>query len=192
MIIKSEEFLSCYLISMPQMEDPRFSQTVSLLFQFDLQGAMALVLNKETQITLGQAFEGDPLSDHFSKRNLYWGGPVDNQQLFILHDAPDLSEGIQLSEELFLSSSVETLKELDQRSSKGYSHFRLYSGYAGWGKGQLEEEISQSSWLTAPLETHSLFDGSSQTLWKDVIKASGIELSQLSSLDMNPDGKNIH
>lgn len=178
---------------MPQLEDPNFYRSTLLLFQFDKKGAMALVLNRRLELSLGQALEKQNLSKDFSNQNLFWGGPVENQQLLILHNQGHIEDCVSIDQKLFLSSSVESLKMLDKNSKENPDcHVRLFSGYAGWSAGQLEDEISQQQWLTAPISTLPLFSSDPSTLWNDIISSSGIELSQLSSLGFDPDQKIVH
>lgn len=187
------DFEPCLLVAMPQMQDPNFSQTVSLLSEFNEKGAVSLILNRPLQISLydvlspdfRKQFELDPKVAKTLKKNpVYWGGPVDIQQGLILHTCPDFQEdSVPVQDDVFITGSIHILKELLKRKANGESDlfFRFLLGYAGWEAQQLEQEMSESCWLTAKLEKY-VFQTKPDDLWKEVVKNMGVEISQLTSV----------
>lgn len=188
-----QEFEPCLLVAMPQMLDPNFNQTVSLLSEFNEKGAVALILNRPLQISLfdvlspefQKQFSLDPkIAKTLKKHPVFWGGPVDIQQGLILHNCSDLQEdSVAVQDDVFITGSINILKELLKRKADGDENlfFRFLLGYAGWEAQQLEQEISESCWLTAKIEKYA-FEAKPDDLWKKVVKNLGVELSQLTSV----------
>lgn len=174
----------CFLISMPQLADPNFFQTTSLLSEFTSEGAMGVVLNRPLGIPMSQlVHEGAPIESPPDLQT-FWGGPVQNERGFVVHENEAYAEeGAEIEKGLYLTGSSEILRKLiqEQAESKA-SRFRLFLGYAGWGPGQLEKEISDSSWITAPLNRELIFDTTPKTLWTRSIATLGIDPNALTSV----------
>lgn len=187
------EFDPCLLISMPQMQDPNFTQTVSVLSEFNENGAVALILNRPLQISLydvlspdfRKQFDIDPKMKQALKKNkVYWGGPIDLQQGLILHTCKDFQQdSVAIHDEIFITGSINVLKDLLKKKSleDPTIFFRFMLGYAGWEAQQLEHEMSESCWITSKLET-SIFGYAPDKLWNQVVKNLGVEVSQLTSV----------
>ena len=144
------------LVASPQMRDPFFERTVVLLCQHDQDGAIGLVINRSGPITLATVVEqlnenATPVND----QPTWWGGPVGPGTGFVIWRGrikPD--EGWNLGEELAVSPSEEHLNRLIREGS----NFNLCLGYAGWGPGQLENEIETGSWIYVDLDEDLLFE----------------------------------
>lgn len=186
-------FDPCLLIAMPQMQDPNFSQTVSILSEFNEKGAVALILNRPLQITLY-----DVLSPDFRKQFdletsvaktvkdclVYWGGPVDVQQGLILHNCEDFDdESVLIQPGLFITGSILVLTQLLKRKAANDPNvfFKFLLGYAGWGAKQLEAEMSDSCWMTSTIEKY-VFDVKPDILWAQALQHLGVDISQLTSI----------
>lgn len=186
-------FEPCFLIAMPQMNDPNFSQTVSLLSEFNEEGAVALILNRPLQISLYDVispefrkhFELEPKTIKTLKQNkVYWGGPVDIQQGLIIHDSKEFeSDSVAVADDLYITGSINILKDLIKRQTfeDSDTFFRFILGYAGWGSQQLEQEMSDSCWVTLPIG-RPMFECEPESMWKQAVKNLGVELSQLTSV----------
>ncbi len=181
---KKEESRICILVAMPQLLDPNFFQTTSLLSEFTTEGAMAVVLNRPLGISVEDAL-GDVAKEKEDKENsenrAFWGGPIQNERGFVVHEDPAFAdESLEIEPGLYLSGSSEVLKTLLKRG-KGpdIPRFRLYLGYAGWGPGQLEQEIADSSWVTVPLDRDLIFDDSPDGLWQKTLGKIGVDPSRL-------------
>ena len=178
---------------MPQMLDPNFNQTVSLLSEFNDKGAVALILNRPLQISLydvlsndfRKQFDLDPkVSKTLKKSPVFWGGPVDVQQGLILHNSAEFEkESVFIHDKLYITGSINVLKDLLKKKSyeEGEIFFRFMLGYAGWEAQQLEQEMAESQWITSQIEP-SIFDSKPEDMWKKVVKNLGVELSQLTSV----------
>ncbi len=170
------------LIAMPAMADPRFERSVIYVCAHNREGAMGLVVNKlfdeinfEELLTQLEITLGDPspqLSIHF-------GGPVESQRGFVLHTAEYTGKGtVAVDEQVALTATLDILKDLANGSSPKNTMLAL--GYAGWGPGQLEEEISDNAWLHAPFNEDLVFDGDVDTKWQRAMNSIGVDPSSLS------------
>lgn len=144
------------LISSPQMRDPNFERTVILLCQHDEDGALGLVINRDGPASLGAVAEGMSLPRPArGDAPTWWGGPVGKGTGFVLWrgEAAD-DEGWTLGDRVAVSLSADRLTALLQ----GTERFHLCLGYAGWGPGQLDEEIERGSWIYADVDAALVFE----------------------------------
>ncbi|HLG19982.1 MAG TPA: YqgE/AlgH family protein, partial [Bdellovibrionota bacterium] len=163
----AEEKRCCFLIAMPQLQDPNFFQTTTLLSAFTKDGAMGVILNRPLNVSVKEILgDSSPLKVE-STLKVYWGGPVENQRGWIVHeDTAMAAQSMELEAGLYLSSSTEVWKKMiESGKNPGGPRYRFFLGYSGWGPGQLEREIAGSSWVTAPLSRDLIFDGTPHTLW---------------------------
>lgn len=166
MMKKRDGFLNGHLlIAMPGMEDERFSRSVIYICAHSDEGAMGLVLNKpqdmvfpDLLIQLGiinsaQASHLPELAKTIPVRD---GGPVERARGFVLHsDDYACQATIPVTNEICLTSTTDVLKAMSM--GKGPQKAIVTLGYAGWGAGQLESEISANGWLTSPVDAGFLF-----------------------------------
>jgi putative transcriptional regulator len=163
-----------FLIAVPQLLDPNFSQAVVLLLQQNDDGALGLVINRESPILLKDlcrdheiAYAGDPA------KRVRVGGPVQPEQGLVLYDAGiDDPEGREVLDGLQVSASTKTLSRLC--GDRGI-RFHCFSGYAGWAPGQLEREIGEGSWILAPVDPQLVLDTPPDALWLATLRANGID-----------------
>ncbi len=165
----SDNFLTGQLlIAMPTMGDERFAQSVIYLCAHTADGAMGLVLNrpimKPSFDELLKQLEVEPLPPARRIR-LCAGGPVDNARGFVLHTADWVGEGsLRVNEALALTASLDVLKVI--AGGGGPREGILALGYAGWGPGQLDEEIQRNAWLSVPADETLVFDDGHDTKWR--------------------------
>jgi putative transcriptional regulator len=167
-----------FLIAVPQLLDPNFSQSVVLLLQQNDEGALGLVVNRESPILLKDLcrdheidYAGDP------DKRVRVGGPVQPEQGLVLYDAGlDDPEGRAVLDGLQVSASTKTLSRLCGDSS---IRFHCFSGYAGWAPGQLEREIGEGSWILAPVDPRLLLDTPPEDLWLAALRTNGIDPSSI-------------
>jgi putative transcriptional regulator len=156
------------LIAMPAMADPRFSQSVIYVCAHNDEGAMGIVFNRKLAAPsfadLLKQLEVDPVPPARSI-TLCQGGPVDNARGFVLHTADWTSDGsLLVADDMALTASLDVLKAI--ASGGGPARCMLALGYAGWGPGQLDQEIQQNSWLSAPADPGLLFDDDHDAKWR--------------------------
>ena len=171
---------------MPQLLDPNFHRAVVLLIHNDDEGTFGVVLNRATEILAPQLcrsidieWGGDPAAV------VNWGGPVQPQTGWVLFDgdAGSDDDSRSIDEEIRFAGSLEVLRGL---ASQPPEHLRVLLGYAGWGPGQLESELTQGAWLIAPFDPATLFEVEANAMWGHVVRGLGVEPAMLVA------GKGIH
>jgi|GEM_PF-993277 len=163
------------LVSIPGLVDPSFFRSVVLLFRHDQEAATGLILNRQTTLLLSSVIDdlheddpdsgdsGAPISKH-----LFWGGPVTGP-LMALHGSLALSESSVLGGVQF-SVTRDSVKGIVTQQKHP---FRIFSGYAGWGSGQLEAEIAAGGWLVVPASKEDVFCDDPGNLWHQVCEKAG-------------------
>jgi putative transcriptional regulator len=171
------------LIAMPQMQDPRFERAVVYLCAHSSEGAMGLVVNRlidsfQFSDLLDQLdIPATPACDHI---RVHSGGPVETGRGFVLHSADyELDGTLKVDERFALTATIEVLKDIAKGS--GPRRNLLALGYAGWGPGQLDTEMRDNVWLTAPADEELLFAGDIARTWEKALARLHIDLSLLSS-----------
>lgn len=153
-----------FLIAMPSMADPVFGGTVVYICEHNERGALGVVINKPTDMTMEKLFERIELSlshdghmSEQSKQPIMFGGPVQEGCGFVLH-APigNYAASLKVTDELAFTMSRDVLEAF--ASSEGPERLLVSIGYAGWGPGQLESEISNNGWLTVRADSNVMFD----------------------------------
>ena len=158
------------LIAIPELGDGNFYRSVVLVFQHDDEGASGVILNRPSEITVGQVWDEISSEQSDSQQVVNVGGPVEGP-LLALHTCQALAES-EIIQGVFLSFSRESLNSLVVREDED---FRVFSGYSGWGPGQLDQEMKAGGWLTLPARKEHVF-GSSDSLWKNVCEDVGHDI----------------
>jgi putative transcriptional regulator len=173
-----------FLIAMPSMVDPNFKGTVTYLCEHTEKGALGVVVNRATDITMESLFEQVEIKiEHqaLSDRKVHFGGPVSVEHGFVLHRPHGTwNSSIMVGDELALTTSKDILEAV--ASGTGPSDWLLTLGYAGWSAGQLEEEIAQNAWLTVPASADLLFETPAEMLFDVAMKELGISRFALSNV----------
>lgn len=165
------------LIAMPNLEDPRFAQSVIYVCAHTDEGAMGIVINRPLAQPsfedLLKQLDVAPVPPARTIR-LCSGGPVDNARGFVLHSADWTGEGsLRVNEEMALTASLDVLKAIAEGG--GPRRGLLALGYSGWGPGQLDQEMQQNAWLSAPADAALLFEGSPDTTWRRALATLKID-----------------
>ena len=171
------------LIAMPAMADPRFSRSVIYMCAHSEQGAMGLVVNRPLERPsfpdLLQQLQVAPLPPARSLA-LCAGGPVDNGRGFVLHTTDWTSDStLRVNDDLALTASLDILQAI--AGGGGPRQGVLALGHAGWGPGQLDQEMQQNAWLSAPADMALLFDTAHDTKWRRAMASLRIDPLLLSS-----------
>ncbi len=171
------------LIAMPAMSTPHFSQAVIYVCAHTPEGAMGIVLNRPlASPSFGDLLEQLEVSPTPPVRNidLFRGGPVDSARGFVLHTADWTGDGsLMVDRDVALTASLDVLKAIADGGGPRRGFLAL--GYAGWGPGQLDREITENAWLSAPASLDLLFDTNHETKWRRamaILKVDPILLSQ--------------
>jgi putative transcriptional regulator len=171
-------FRPTLLLSMPQLQDPNFARTVILLCDFVPEGAFGLVLNRPTEMAASTMVRLEPPVSARNKLPLHVGGPVEPERGWILlGQEPEEVEYRTIQPGLYLSTSPDLLRKVLESSPPPRA--RVLAGYAGWGPGQLDEELAHSAWLMAEVELDLVFDVDAGQMWETAIRRLGADPSAL-------------
>jgi putative transcriptional regulator len=172
------DFTPSLLLSMPQMQDPNFARTVVLLCDFRPEGAFGLVLNRPTDMAANEMVRLEPPLVGGNDLRLYIGGPVQPERGWILvPEAPDDPEFRTIQDGLYLSASPLLLRQVLER--RPAPRARVLAGYAGWGPGQLDDELAQSAWLIGDVHIDLVFDVDPSIMWETAIRRLGADPAAL-------------
>ncbi len=170
-----------FLIAMPAMADTNFERSVVYVCDHSDRGALGLVINRPTDVTLGALFARVDLKLEIAPRKddpVYFGGPVQTERGFVLHGAStNYSSTLAISDEISLTTSKDVLEAIAEGG--GPDKVLVTLGYAGWGAGQLESEIAQNAWLTVSAASQIIFDVPADEKYNAALRLLGIDSSQL-------------
>jgi len=170
-----------FLIATEKMNDNRFGKTVIVMFESDKKGAWGLVINKRLG-TMPIALLIDPSlntseeREEMFKKNIpiFWGGPVDVKEIFILHSSEYKSKTTKNYGDISISQDYDIL--FDIAENKGPEKSLVILGYSGWGSGQLEGEMERDHWILSDIDLDITFDKDSNTKWNKAFKNSFIKI----------------
>jgi putative transcriptional regulator len=169
----------CLLISNGNLFDPNFRQTVLLVVDHTEEGALGVVLNRESEVTVAEA--APPVAVLVgSDASLFVGGPVQPNAAVVLgeFEDPDDASHLIFDSVGLLTGEISTPGSMKQA--------RVYAGYAGWGPGQLEREMEENSWIVDPATAEDVFTPEPQNLWADVLRRKGGEFKMLARMPFDP------
>ena len=170
-----------FLLSMPQMADPNFARTVVLLCKHNDEGAFGLIVNRPL-VTTGRVIVNlDPPVETERELEVWVGGPVEPQSSWMLvgdhEEEPMGQSGMHIIEGLYLSTSPQRLSRLLEPNPPPRT--RLIIGYSGWGPGQLEAELEESSWLLSDVSAELIFSTPPEKMWEAAIRRLGADPAAL-------------
>ena len=172
-----------FLMAMPGMVDGEFAGTVIYLCEHSPKGALGLVINRPTDLSVAGLLEKIDLKLEIAlpqNAAVYFGGPVHTDRGFVLHSpAGRFSSSIQLGQ-LALTTSRDVLQAVAQ--GNGPEKLLVTLGYSGWGAGQLESEIAQNAWLTVPASAEVIFATPPEDRYAAALKLLGIDPVMLSGV----------
>ncbi len=171
-----------FLIAMPKLADPNFFHTVTYLCEHNEEGALGIVINRPIKLTLReilQQMELEPVRDEIGNQPIYLGGPVQQDRGFVLHrPLGDWEATLQVSEAIGVTSSRDILTAIAE--GKGPDDSFIALGYAGWGAGQLEQEMAANAWLSGPADERIVFEMPPEQRWEAAAAKLGVDLNLLS------------
>ena len=170
-----------FLIAMPALQDPIFRRSVVYICEYNEDGAMGIIINKPLE---NLQVEGileklkitaeARLPEIRLDKPVMLGGPLAEDRGFILHTPPIFSSSIRISDNTVITTSRDVLETLG--TAEQPSEVLVALGYASWEKGQLEQEILDNAWLTAPADMNILFKTPIADRWRDAAKLIGIDI----------------
>ena len=173
-----------FLIAMPQMLDSYFANTVTYLWKHNEEGALGIVINKPLQACVADIFDELDIvcsveEGLFQDQHVLAGGPVERDKGFILHDAGQTWESsIAVTPEITICTSKTILQDIAK--GDGPDNYLVALGCAGWEAGQLEREITENAWLTAPANQELIFSSDYASKAAAAAALLGIDLQQIS------------
>ncbi len=171
-----------FLIAMPSMEDPYFSKTLTYICEHHDHGAMGIVLNRATEMTLSTLYAQIqiPLENpDLAECIIHFGGPVQMDRGFVLHQpAGNWQSTLLVQDGIALTTSKDILIAVGR--GEGPEKILVTLGYAGWGAGQLEQELVQNAWLTVPATENIIFDLPTDARLQAAMSQLGINFGSLS------------
>jgi putative transcriptional regulator len=172
-----------FLIAMPGMEDTRFARTLTFVCKHDEEGALGVIVNRPIDMRMSDLFSQTGLTSDdtvLSERPLYFGGPVETERGFVLHQAKGAWQStLMVGDQLALTTSRDILDALAQGG--GPERFMVVLGYAGWDAEQLENEVAQNAWLTVPAQADVIFDLPVEARLDAATHLLGVDYSNLSN-----------
>jgi putative transcriptional regulator len=169
------------LIAVPALLDPNFRRTVVLVGEHTEEGALGLVLNRPSETTVDEAVPELAVLVA-SLEQVHVGGPVQPSAIVILADfvEPDRAGSLVFDSVGFLPSEVDPDELGELRGA------RVFAGYAGWGPGQLDEELEEGSWIVEPAIAADVFTLEPDELWSEVLRRKGGPYSLLAQMPVDP------
>jgi putative transcriptional regulator len=172
-----------FLIAMPQVADPYFNRSVVLLLEHNDEGSFGIIINRPLDMTvsavlgdLGMKWRGD------EELQVYLGGPVQPTAGLTIFGEDELladPERVRkIAPGLHLANDSETLTAI---ATAPPAQVRLLVGYAGWGEGQLEQELSRNDWLLAPIRAELIFSDEPHSVWERALESIGVRPESLPS-----------
>ena len=183
--IKSASLRNQFLIATPTLEDGIFKSSVTYICEHDEDGAMGIIINRPSDLKfndLVKEFEAIETSE-LNTQPVMVGGPVGLERGFVLHQTPantiEWLSTLQISNDVALTGSKDILTALGE--GQGPEKFLFVLGYAGWGAGQLEQELMENDWLTSPATPEILFSTPYHLRAEAAAKLLGVDLSALAT-----------
>ncbi len=172
-----------FLIAMPTMVDSVFSKTLTYICEHNEQGALGIVINRPTDLTLVNLFKqlGIPQTDSLMETMpVLFGGPVQLDCGFVLHHPVGKWQStLAVNHEVGLTTSLDILKAI--ANDEGPDQALIALGYAGWAAGQIEHELGQNTWLTVPASCGVIFDLPSEERLPAAMRLLGVNFENLSN-----------
>ncbi|MDG1306669.1 MAG: YqgE/AlgH family protein [Porticoccaceae bacterium] len=171
-----------FLLAMPGLTDPNFADSVIYICEHNADGAMGLIINHQLDVPVKAIFEQLDVEyqDEFARSLLFDGGPVQRERGFILHPSCDQQweSTMSISDQVSLTASKDILSDI--ALGVGPKDALITLGYTGWDAGQLEEELTENSWLTIPAEADIIFNTSCAERASAAAFSIGLDLRMLS------------
>ncbi|MBB02532.1 MAG: YqgE/AlgH family protein [Rubinisphaera brasiliensis] len=162
-----------FLLATRQLRDTNFFRAVVLLLEHNEEGAMGLIINRPSSVNVSHALAG-----HFdvpcSSDVIYVGGPVEPSALSMLHGNPSWGDReLSVIPDVYVGSSAEAFEAMvlnGGSESDVDANYRIFSGYAGWGEGQLEGEIARGDWFTLEATAPFVFHQRPYDVWDQLLR----------------------
>lgn len=167
-----------FLIAMPNLLDPNFFHSVTYICEHNHLGAMGIVINQPVDLTIGDLMEQMGLAAtgaDMATRPVYRGGPVDEEHGFVLHQPHgDWESTLPIGGDIAITTSNDILHAMVD--GRGPERYLIALGYAGWGAGQLEQELLENAWLCGPADARVIFETPTEQRWEAAAALLGVNI----------------
>ena len=172
-----------FIVAMPALADPNFFHTVTYLCQHNEEGALGIIINRPAEMKFGEICEQMHISynsDTLDEIPVFIGGPVQSGRGFVLHTTGrEWEVTMAVSETISLTTSRDIIEAI--ATDQGPEQYLVALGYAGWGVGQLEQEMLDNTWLHTPSGNHIIFHTPIDKRWQAAGGLLGIDINQLTT-----------
>ena len=159
-----------FLVSQPFMVDGNFKRTVVFVTEYNKEGAVGFIINRQMQYLIHDLISDFPEFDG----SVYFGGPVSTNTIHYIHTVGDkLDDSIEVVKGVYWGGDFQKLRVLIDNKLIDPFDIRFFVGYSGWAPGQLEEELKQGSWIIAPSDPNYIFNMPDKDIWKKVLENKG-------------------
>lgn len=181
-MLESATLSNQFLIAMPNLRDPNFARGVALLCQHGEDGAMGIMINRLSEYRLGDVLAQMNLRSELPNvidSPVLIGGPVQPERGFVLHTPHgEWDSSFRISEEISVTTSRDILAAI--AVGKGPEYAIVALGYSGWSPGQIEHELRENAWLTAPVHNTILFETPLDERWQASAALVGVNMTHIS------------
>jgi len=183
-LIELTSMKGLFLAASPAMEDPRFAETLILMVHHDAKGAAGFVINMPVaNLSFYELLEQlkldnpEGVTDHM----VFQGGPVQANNGFVIYEAAmGLRDEAHVTDDLFYSRSIESLKRISE--GRGPDRYSICLGRAEWAPGQLEAELKENVWLPVPVEKDLVFGDVPENIWATALGTQGINAANFTKV----------
>jgi putative transcriptional regulator len=163
------------IVATPDLADPNFNRTVVFLIQADEDGALGVVLTRPTPSLVVEHLP-DLVGEVCDPPVVFIGGPVE----------PAVAITLESSTHPTVPTALAGVGIVDISSSMPFGSCRVFSGYSGWGPGQLEDEIAEGAWFVVEARPSDVFDSSPESLWSAVLQRQPGRLALFATMPPDP------
>ena len=172
-----------FIIAMPGLMDENFNQAVTYICEHDENGTFGIIINRESEITLDDVMQQMKIPyqpDKSKNEAVFTGGPVQINRGFILHrPTGNWDSSLIVNDSVALTTSRDILEAI--ADNKGPDDNIIALGYAGWGPGQLEQEMADNTWLSCPAEQQIIFNTPVEDRWQAAADLIGVDIQLMSN-----------
>lgn len=178
----SESLVGQLLLASPSLMDPNFARTVVLIGLHSEDGAMGVVLNRPSSVTVGEAVPQLQETLGATER-VYVGGPVQSSSVVFLAEFMDPSPaGLLVLGRIGFPAPDAAIEELAEATERR----RVFAGHAGWGRGQLDAEVADGDWITHDAQPQDVFTEDPEELWSSVLTRKGGSYALIARMPLDP------
>jgi putative transcriptional regulator len=170
------------LISEPTLQDYYFRQSVVLLAEHNEEGTFGVIINKPLEARLHEVVREFPGSDY----PVFLGGPVKTDSIFFLHTKAGIKGSLRIMKGLYWGGDLDIIRMMMESDAITQDEIRFYVGYAGWHPGQLDREISESSWILSHTTAAEVVSSQPELLWQNYLKNMGKDYAIWANFPSDP------